>query len=358
MARPHQTPGKVTQFTDALRSAGAPERYQPPAAVYGGGMRGLEVSLGLACQARCLFCMSGDPTAPEKRFPPLESVRAELDRGRAAGCEAVGLLGGEPTLYPFLGDAIAHARAVGYTRVAIATNALRLADDALARRLAEAGLTRCTISLHSHRANLEDRLTGVAGAFELKTQAVRNLVALRREGLLADNVSINALLLRDTYRHLPEMIRAFRRLGVDDVRLNAARVDGRAVDDPSLVPPYRELTPALLGVVEENERRWHQSLSFGDLPPCALPWPLRANEALRRAYVGEHRDLVTDVSLYSASTQETPGPARFNYQDLKLNDLKVHLPRCAPCRLRGVCEGVWRSYLELHGDGDIRPVRG
>jgi MoaA/NifB/PqqE/SkfB family radical SAM enzyme len=356
MAQRHDTPGRVAKHVDRLASEGAPETYQPASRLYDREVRGLELNLGLACQSQCVFCMSGRAMPAERRFLPLARARAEIDRARAAGCGALGFLGGEPTLYKSLVTVVRHARAAGFDRITIATNGLRLADAAYARTLAGAGLTRCTLSLHSHRAELEDRLTGIPGAFARKVAAVRNLVALRDAGLLPHGVAINALVMRPNLRHLPAMTRAFRALGVRDVRFNSMRREGRALDHPDLLPRFRDVTPQLLRLVEANERRPGLTVSFGDFPHCVLPWPLLVNPALFRAYVGEHHDLVTDVSLSYAPPRDEVRTTRFNWQDYKLADLKLKPAACAGCRLGPGCEGVWRSYVEVHGTGEIRAV--
>jgi MoaA/NifB/PqqE/SkfB family radical SAM enzyme len=299
--------------------------------------------------------MSGHARPTERRFITAAQARAEVERGRAAGCGALGLLGGEPTLFKPLPGLLRHARAAGFGRITISTNGLRLSDAAYARTLAAAGLTRCTLSFHSHRAEIEDGLTGVAGAFAQKVAAVRNLVALRDEGRLPHGVAVNALVLRPTVRHLPAMARFFRALGVRDLRFNSMRREGRALEH-DLLPRFRDVTPQLLRLVEANERRLHITVSFGDFPYCVLPWPLLTNPALFRAYVGEHHDLVTDVTLTYGPPQVEPAATRFNWQDCKLADLKFKPPACAGCRLARDCEGVWRSYAEVHGTDEIRAV--
>ena len=48
---------------------------------------------------------------------------------------------------------------------------------------------------------------------------------------------------------------------------------------------------------------------------------------------------------------------RFNWQDRKQLDLKGRPRACEACDLDGVCEGVWKPYLEIWGDARFRPVR-
>ena len=51
----------------------------------------------------------------------------------------MGFLGGEPTIYPHIVEAVAYARSVGFTRVTIATNSTQLRRPAFADQLIAAG---------------------------------------------------------------------------------------------------------------------------------------------------------------------------------------------------------------------------
>ena len=52
------------------------------------------------------------------------------------------------------------------------------------------------------------------------------------------------------------------------------------------------------------------------------------------------------------------GRARFNWQDRKKHDLKAQPEhRCQGCRYAGVCEGVWKNYLPVHGDAELHAIR-
>ena len=120
------------------------------------------------------------------------------------------LLGGEPTTYPKICESVRLARELGFTRIAIATNATKLRLPHFADRILDAGLTRVTVSMHGHTAELEDRLTRVPGNFEKKCTAIRYLVdRKKRDGVLKDGLSVNIVLNGWNYKHLPRMMRFF-----------------------------------------------------------------------------------------------------------------------------------------------------
>jgi MoaA/NifB/PqqE/SkfB family radical SAM enzyme len=344
--------------------------------------RNVEINVGKACNNRCVFCIDGLPKAEDRSYLPWPEMRAEIDRHAAQGYRSLGFLGGEPTTYPWIVQAVAHARAVGFTRVAVATNATKLRLPHFTDRLVDAGLTRATVSMHGHTPALEDALTRVPGNFEKKRAAIRLLRAHRDRGALADGLSVNLVLNGRNHRHLPRILRFFYEdAGFDDVRVNAVRPEGYAEGDAALCPLYAELVPSLLKAIVLADAHFRRPLTFGGFPLCVLPASLREDADLMRRHWGEYRDLRTSCSVRSDGGDAVPpgavavpgsylqqpkssavafdaetGRARFDWQQRKRQDLKGQPAVCGACRLAPVCEGAWKGYLEIWGDQELRPI--
>ena len=347
--------------------------------------KNVEINIGKACNNRCVFCIDGLPKAEDRSYMPWPQMQAELDRWAAEGYRSVGFLGGEPTTYPWLTEAITHARSVGFTRVTIATNATKLRLRHFADKLLDAGLTRVTCSMHGHTPELEDKLTRVPGNFHKKLDALRYLAARRRAdpSVLPDGLSVNIVLNGWNHHHLPAMLRFFyEKVGVDDLRANFIRPEGYAEGDADLTPRYAEVVPNLTKAIILAERHFKKVFTFGGFPMCVLPAPLRRDHDLLSRTMGEYRDLSTACSIRSdggdltapgrafvegswvqhpkSSTvhfDEAESRARFNWQDRKRHDLKGHPEACGGCELNHVCEGVWKGYLDIWGVGGFTPVR-
>ncbi|MCP4806975.1 MAG: radical SAM protein [Proteobacteria bacterium] len=325
--------------------------------------KNIELNVGKACNNKCVFCLDGLPKAEDRSFMPLGEMKDEITRWYESGHRSLGFLGGEPTTCPWLAQAMAHARDLGFTRIAIATNATRLRKEHYVDRLLDAGLTRVTVSAHGHTARLEDTLTRVPGNFEKKATALRILCKKRDEGRLVDNVSVNIVLNGWNYKVLPKMLKYFFGLGLDDVRANFIRSEGYADEDYSLTPAYDLVVPVLMKAVVLNEFHFKRSFTFGGFPLCVLPTEFLANRRLSRKYLGEFRDLDTDCSVRSSGgdhgiAKVEDGRARFNWQDRKRFDLKHHMEKCHRCAYAHVCEGVWKMYLTIHGDEAFSPLPG
>ncbi|HCH65482.1 MAG: hypothetical protein CL927_08470 [Deltaproteobacteria bacterium] len=347
--------------------------------------KNVEINIGKACNNRCVFCIDGLPKREDRSYMPFPKMQHELQQWYGEGYRSVGFLGGEPTTYPKICDSVAYARELGFTRIAIATNATKLRLHHFTDRILDAGLTRVTISMHGHIAELEDKLTRVPGNFEKKCKAIRYLVHKRRtEGALRDGLSVNIVLNGWNYRYLPKMMQFFyERMQVDDLRVNFIRPEGYAVGDADLTPQYKKVVPYLIRAIVLAETHFQKVFTFGGFPMCVLPGSLRNNKDLLSRYMGEYRDLSTACSVRSnggdraapgqdisplgiikngppssvVHYDQEEGRARFNWQDRKRHDLKGQPTACGQCELSSVCEGVWKGYLDIWGDRAFRPVR-
>ena len=81
-------------------------------------MQNADINLGSPCNNHCLFCSNGDPKARGGGWMALAEVEQELADYASKGFLSLGLLGGEPSLYPELEQVISLARKLGYQRIA------------------------------------------------------------------------------------------------------------------------------------------------------------------------------------------------------------------------------------------------
>lgn len=317
-------------------------------------MQNVDINLGKACDNRCRFCSNGDPMPEELRWADPATVEAEIRRRRLEGAESIGFLGGEPTLYPHLERIVRLAREQGFRRVALCTNGSRLADAEYLGRLLDAGVTRVAMSIHSHRASVEDHITRRPGSFARKIRALENLVAARRRERLGDGLSLNTVLHRKNVEHLDRFVRFMAGIGVESIRFNFIRPCRMAEGSKAWVPRFSLVTPNVLRVVTLNESGLHLALNFGDIPLCKYPRKVLCRPALLRRYVGECWDMRTDVSVTWRHQRKAMSArsTRFNWQRRRL-EFKSLAPSCRTCAIRDRCEGVWQKYLDLYGARDL-----
>jgi MoaA/NifB/PqqE/SkfB family radical SAM enzyme len=302
--------------------------------------------------------MSADRRDKHEPWATLERIKAELRHFRKKGCAMVGFLGGEPTAHPRILEAVAHARKLGYEKIALCTNGTRLSDPGFCRKLVDAGVTRVTVSIHSHLAKVEDALTRVPGNHARKVLGIANMAALRKAGRLPDNISLNPVFSRRNMRHLKEYVLFFADLGVDDIRFNFIWPHGEVPSDRTWIPSYREAMPhavRLMLLAEKGRIRSH--ITFGAVPKCMLRLARVSGKLLEHLgarYLDEAAyDPSNDVSM---ANEEGRPQDRFVWQEIKRDVFKTMSPRCRECRFYAGCDGVWKSYAELYGLGELCPL--
>lgn len=275
-------------------------------------MRGRRATLRLRsdCDNACLFCaQEGGAAVALGAGDVVEGLRAL----RAAGYDEVTFVGGEPTRFEALLDAVRAARGMGFVGVGLQTNGRRLRDGGLAADLAGAGLTDAHFTLHGLGAAVHDHHTGVSGSF---AEATAGLVAARGAGLTA---VVNTVLTRSNGRSLGELAPWLAARGVAGWCVSVPRVAGalRARFDP--VFPR-------LGI--------------------ALPYALHALAAAQREGVAVFLRGAPACLLGPFASRCVPDAPR-----------AFDPARCAGCAARGSCAGLDPVYLARFGGDELSAGR-
>jgi MoaA/NifB/PqqE/SkfB family radical SAM enzyme len=291
----------------------------------------LELSLDHRCNLRCIGCHACNDDGT--RLAVADALR-HLRDARARGTRRLWIGGGEPTLHEDLFALVKTARSLGYDRVLVQTNGMRLAYAAYADALALAGVTDVSFNVKSHRAIVHDRLCRADGAHALLVDGVRAMVA-RGVAVTAD-----VLLARSTLDDLAETVRVFAALGVARFvlwLLSAADVEDVGVARE--IPRMTEIAARLERAADEAGRAG-VTLATLHTPPCTLPPHLRA--------------LFAPASELALVVVEPDGRAF----DLASSSFEggAYVAACAACAERGRCGGPRADYLRAHGDAEFRAL--
>ena len=128
---------------------------------------------------------------PKRELLSLEEYVTIARVCASLGVEKVRLTGGEPTLYPHLGDLISAIGALPFRDIAMTSNGSLLQHDTL-RRWVAGGLNRITFSLDSLRPDRVRRIT----RSQSSPETVINAIAMARDAGLAP-IKVNAVVMRD-----------------------------------------------------------------------------------------------------------------------------------------------------------------
>jgi MoaA/NifB/PqqE/SkfB family radical SAM enzyme len=295
------------------------------------GRRTLELALDYRCNLRCVGCHACDGTGET-----MSSTRAagRLREGFASGAREVWFGGGEPTLRDDLLPLIKRARDLGYERVVVQTNGLRLAYPAYAQALLDAGVTEVRVNAKSARADVHDTLCSAPGSHALLVRALGNLSGA--------HVAADVLLTTSTIPHLDETLIFFADRGVRRFALWLLHAGDTAADGDVVareVPRIAELHDPLARAGDAAKARGIELVSF-HTPPCTLPAPLRP----LWQPAGELGMTVVDPGGHAFALEESPFEGG------------GHLPGCRGCREADRCRGPRTDYVRLHGAAEFRAL--
>lgn len=157
------------------------------------------------CNNRCRWCYVGGKLT-KKAEASLDSVKKYLRQMVDAGAKNCIFIGGEPTVYPHIIDAIKFATEYGLN-VRMMSNGRKLSDRDFVKSLKAAGLKHCSISIegigHTH-----DEITGVKGSFVESLQGILNC---QEEGIPNNTISTVG---QTNKREIEEMVLFFQGLNI------------------------------------------------------------------------------------------------------------------------------------------------
>lgn len=278
------------------------------------------VRIHFHCNQACDFCfVSTHLPAPEDTDVHAAILEISQQHG------VLQLSGGEPTLNPRVCDYVRLGKKEGAIAVELQTNAVRLGDETLTRSLEEAGLDIAFVSLHGSCAEISDAITRAPGTFE---KTIRGIDALCRTKI---HVRLNFVFCEPNRSDFPNFIRlvADRWPNVEiNVSLASAFTDlvPRSKD---LIPRYSDVLPALeegLSLAREANLPVIGFESMCGMPLCLAPVDKRAQLGL-------------------AEIPEGHDGGEF-----------VRTDACGRCDLSTRCFGLRRSYADLHGTSEPRPI--
>lgn len=287
--------------------------------------------VSFACNQACGFCF----VDLSKAMVPLEEIERRLDRvsARARAEEDLVISGGEPTAHPRFAEIVAAARAKGFRRVTIQTNAVYLAKKSLAEKIGPAAYF---VSFHSHVPAIYDRLTSSKRQFALAAKGIGHLLSIP-----GNRVVLNVIINRLNHASLPayveyvDALRAGRAISIFFSVLN----DVGLQRTPELGVDLRDVAVPLNRALDLCRRRGVEVESITG--NCAPPLCLVDDPA---AYAGRSEYTQDDV-LYQDSFAGGDDRGR------------AKRAACRTCAYDRRCRGVPMRYARTYGVGALKPIR-
>jgi radical SAM protein with 4Fe4S-binding SPASM domain len=152
----------------------------------------MEIEPSLHCNFRCPYCYAPKPDDFQDELS-LEEICDVILQGKGLGARKIIILGGEPTIYPYLKEIIQFLWDQGL-EIELFTNGTGV-NEGLARFFHDHAV-RVVLKMNTFDRDLQDKISGKKGAYEIIQSALKNLKAAgypSKEAFLAVSTVICAL---------------------------------------------------------------------------------------------------------------------------------------------------------------------
>jgi len=186
------------------------------------------------CNMKCSHCYIN---ATEKKLVnelTTSEAKALMDQIYKVSRPLLVLSGGEPLLRPDIYELISYGSKIGL-KMGLGSNG-SLIDEAVARKLKQAGITTVSISIDSNNPAQHDEFRGVIGAWEKAVEACK---ALRKNNVL---VQVNTTLTQQNYNQIDDIMSLAETIGVENFHLFFLVPTGRGTKIADISPErYEEM---------------------------------------------------------------------------------------------------------------------
>lgn len=299
-------------------------------------MEELEIMLGWECNNNCLFCSNAKLREIAKKRSKekisLSGIKVQISRHKEKNAEILMLVGGEPTIRKDIFEIINLARKKGYARISMMTNGRMLSNIDFCKKLFDYGLTDIGVSIHSHKAEIQNSLTRSPGSFRQTVMGLKNLNALGVK--FVTNTVIN----KKNYKDLDKMVSFLARFKPEVITFTFPNPRGNAEKYATQVMPrYSETIPYVIKAIKKG-RQLNQDVHISDIPFCLMKG---YEENMQELFFNKRRRIITHVF------------DDIIYTPLSGRDKSRH-QYCNSCVYGKECEGLWTRYLEIYGDKEFR----
>ncbi len=283
------------------------------------------VNTGRPCNSLCVYC-AVPPHADTKGFTPVESLEPQITSGVSVDCNKAILIGGEPTIYPALFEALDMLREAGLgSDHVIMTNGLRLADASFVDKLIEAGIGTIHLSIDTADPELYSQISRTPGRADQQWLALDNILARPQLNLYIYTcvTRLNGAGIPDLLDKLHDHAQKADRPAPPVVMAFLKPIGDGLTHREKLLPDF-QTRAQIARTAAQHAQTLDMTVAFRNLQACLVP------ELLPYLMDYYFEDYSVDVT--------TKEPEPYSH-----NEYWSHVDACSSCEHQTICPGVYRD---------------
>lgn len=330
---------------------------------------------GFSCNARCRFCYYRESLKKGTvRDYTTKEVKAKLREGRRLGKNMVDISGGEPTIRQDIFEIISYARKIGYKKVCILTNGIRMADKSFCDKLIKAGMNDILFSVHSPVEKDHDWLIQVKGSYKKIISALKYLST--KKGV---EIRINSTISNFNYKTVNKLFtltKPYKPSAVNILILNPSNETLQGTDEGVGIADYNKVSAEVSKAINKHKSNF-KIINVRWLPFCLLKGhEERIRTMWQKMYEDEEWDPYMNIKynkgMFAVIASflagcllypfKTPKYGKRNFYTL-FNEIITtfrgmyyykHLKECKKCSIRRICPGMPGDYIRKFGENKTR----
>jgi AdoMet-dependent heme synthase len=318
------------------------------------------------CNLSCVHCRASATLGPHSGELDTQAAYRLLDQIAQVGKPIVILTGGEPLLRSDIFDIATHGTSKGL-RMVMAPNGLLITPQ-IARKMADSGIKRISISIDGDSAESHDCFRGVQGAFEGALKGIENATTAGIE------FQINTTITKTNLNQIPAILKLAETLGAvaHHIFLLVPTGRGKYIVDQEIDAREYEQTlnwfydqqgktnlqlkatcaPHYYRILRQRAKSEGKSVSFQSHGLDAVTRGCLAGTGF--CFIS-HRGIVKPCGFLDLNcgdmTQQSFGEIWHNSEIFKnLRDNNQLKGKCGACEYRRVCGGCRARAYEATGD--------
>lgn len=316
---------------------------------------------GYNCNIKCKFCFYAGLKDKDKQKIKRNTIR-QISLSLKYGIKDLDISGGEPTILPHWFDLLSYLRKCGFRKIAVITNGYKLADRDFFRRSADEGLNEVLFSLHGSNTMVHDGLTGVKGSLDRIIEAIVNA------NLEKIPIRINTVVAKENYKNLPDIAKMANAVKPIAFNFLPFRIENNAPKENTL--RYTDAMPYIRDAIQILDKDIKIAIRY--VPFCIVNGLEKYNinyiqrmfdpdewseYLIRKFEKGRNGDYIPDLDL-DLIAKEGKWSVESDAIFKSIFHVAYNNIECLKCKYLYVCDGIWRSYSDIHGESEFKAVPG
>ncbi len=268
-------------------------------------IKSFELILGNECNNNCRFCSNKKLNFKSPSFSEIKNILL-----KNKSMNTLYLVGGEPTLRKDLIHIIIFARKIGIKNINIQTNARMLSVESYLDRLISLKVN-IGISIHAHKADIHDLITGSNQSFFQVLSAIKILNKRKYP------FTTNTVICSFNQNYIKEIVIFLKEINSSSILLTLMSPIGILNEE------LGKLLPDINILKNKTKEISDESVKFLDFPLCITNKDHISFESEKKVYIGKQTLLCIKN---------------------KTNNEKTKYSFCNTCKLSSQCQGLWTSY--------------